>query len=74
VRGKDAAASAQKTLEGIADDLPPALQHDLEVVADAFGDIASKGLVRGAPSLTTHDFLEANKNILGFLRRDCLPG
>jgi hypothetical protein len=74
LQGKDAAASAEKTLEGIRDDFPSALQADLQVVADAFGDIASKGVVSGARSLTTHEFLEANKNILGYLRHDCLPG
>jgi hypothetical protein len=74
LRGKDAAKSAEKTLEGIRGDLPNALQADLQVVADAFGDIASKGVVRGAPSLATHEFLEANGNILGYLRHDCLPG
>jgi hypothetical protein len=74
LRGKDAAESAENTLEDIRNDLPSGLQADLQVVADAFGDIASKGVVRGAASLTTHEFLEANGNILGYLRHDCLPG
>jgi hypothetical protein len=74
LRGKDAAKRAQETLDGIKDDFPAALQSDLEVVAEAFGTIAAKGIVSGAKALVTNEFLEANKHILGYLRDDCLPG
>ena len=74
VKGKDAAASAEKTLEGLAAKLPADLQGDLAVVAHAFGQIAAKGVVDGASSLTSSDFVTANEHILGYLRDDCLPG
>jgi hypothetical protein len=74
LRGKNAAKHAQETLDGIKDDFPAALQSDLKVVADAFGSIAANGIVDGAKALTTHEFLEANKHLLGYLRHDCLPG
>jgi hypothetical protein len=74
LQGEDAAANARKTLEGLADELPEDLQDDLAVVADAFGQIADEGVVRGASALTTSAFREANENILGYLRDDCLPG
>jgi hypothetical protein len=74
LQGEDAAANAQETLEDLADDFPDALQDDLSVVADAFGAIAEQGVVDGASELTTSEFREANENILGYLRDDCLPG
>jgi hypothetical protein len=74
LKGKDAAASAEKTLKDLEGKLPADLRDDLEVVANAFGAIAEKGVVLGAKELTSGDFLEANKNILGYLRTDCLPG
>ena len=40
LKGKDAAAAAQKTLDGLKSKLPDDLQDDLTVVADAFGTIA----------------------------------
>jgi len=73
-KGKDAAASAEKTLDDLAAKLPANLQDDLAVVADAFGQIASKGVVEGASALTTSEFVKANEHILGYLRDDCLPG
>jgi hypothetical protein len=73
-KGKDAAASAQKTLDDLAAKLPADLQDDLAVVADAFGQIAAKGVVDGASALTTSEFVKANEHILGYLRDDCLPG
>ena len=73
-KGKDAAASAEKTLDDLATKLPADLQDDLAVVADAFGQIASKGVVDGASALTTSEFVKANEHILGYLRDDCLPG
>jgi predicted small lipoprotein YifL len=73
-QGQDAAKSAQDTLEGIKDDLPEDLQDDLQVVADAFGALADDGIVQGAQELTTSEFRDANENILGYLREDCLPG
>jgi hypothetical protein len=74
IQGEDAAANARDTLEGLADELPEDLQDDLTVVADAFGTIADEGVVQGASALTTSEFREANENILGYLRDDCLPG
>jgi hypothetical protein len=74
IQGEDAAVNAQETLEGLADELPEDLQDDLTVVADAFGTIAAEGVVAGASALTTSEFREANENILGYLRDDCLPG
>jgi hypothetical protein len=74
IQGEDAAAKARDTLEGLADELPEDLQDDLTVVADAFGTIAEEGVVQGAAALTTSEFREANENILGYLRDDCLPG
>jgi hypothetical protein len=74
IQGEDAAANARETLEGLADELPADLQDDLTVVADAFGTIADEGVVQGASALTTSEFREANENILGYLRDDCLPG
>jgi hypothetical protein len=74
VKGKDAAASAGKTLADLAAKLPADLQGDLAVVADAFGQIAAKGVVDGASALTSSEFVKANEHILGYLRDDCLPG
>jgi hypothetical protein len=74
IQGEDAAANARETLEGLADELPADLQDDLTVVGDAFGTIAEEGVVQGASALTTSEFREANENILGYLRDDCLPG
>ena len=74
VKGKDAAASAQKALDDLATKLPADLQGDLAVVADAFGQIAAKGVVDGASALTSSEFVKANEHILGYLRDDCLPG
>jgi hypothetical protein len=74
VKGKDAAASAEKTLDDLATKLPADLQADLAVVADAFGQIAAKGVVDGASALTSSEFVKANEHILGYLRDDCLPG
>ena len=74
VKGKDAAASAGKTLDDLATKLPADLQGDLAVVADAFGQIAAKGVVDGASALTSSEFVKANEHILGYLRDDCLPG
>ena len=74
VKGEDAAASAEKTLDDLATKLPAALQADLAVVADAFGQIAAKGVVDGASALTSSEFVKANEHILGYLRDDCLPG
>jgi hypothetical protein len=74
VKGKDAAASAQKALDDLATKLPADLQGDLAVVADAFGQIAAKGVVDGASALTSSEFVTANEHILGYLRDDCLPG
>lgn len=74
VKGKDAAASAEKTLDDLASKLPADLQGDLAVVADAFGQIAEKGVVDGASALTSSEFVKANEHILGYLRDDCLPG
>ena len=74
VKGKDAAASAEKTLADLAPKLPADLQDDLAVVGDAFGQIAAKGVVDGASALTASDFVTANEHILGYLRDDCLPG
>jgi hypothetical protein len=74
IQGEDAAANAQETLEGLADELPEDLQDDLTVIADAFGTIADEGVVQGASALITSKFREANENILGYLRDDCLPG
>ena len=46
-----------------------------QVVADAFGAHRLEGRrARARDALTTHEFMEANKNILGYLRHDCLPG
>jgi hypothetical protein len=73
-KGKDAAASAQKILDDLAAKLPADLQGDLAVVADAFGQIAAKGVVDGASALTSSEFVTANEHILGYLRDDCLPG
>ena len=61
-------------MEGLADELPDDLQDDLAVVADAFGAIAEQGVVEGGRELATSEFREANENILGYLRDDCLPG
>jgi hypothetical protein len=74
VKGQDAAASAQKTLNGIKSELPTSLQNDLAVVANAFGAIAEQGVANGLQALTTTEFKTANENILRFLRNDCLPG
>jgi len=74
VRGKEAAASAQKTLNGIKKKLPPQLQADLTVVANGFGAIASQGVTAGRKALTAPAFKKANQNILSYLRDDCLPG
>jgi hypothetical protein len=74
VKGKDAAASAEKTLDDLATKLPADLKGDLAVVADAFGQIAAKGVVDGASALTSTEFVTANEHILGYLRDDCLPG
>jgi hypothetical protein len=74
LKGRDAAASAEQTLAGIANELPADLQGDLAVVADAFGQIASKGVIDGASALTSSAFVTANRHILGYLRDDCLPG
>jgi hypothetical protein len=74
IQGADAAANARDTLEGLADELPEDLQDDLTVVAEAFGAIADEGVVQGASALATTEFREANENILGYLRDDCLPG
>ena len=74
VKGKDAAASARDTLNGLKSKLPSDLQGDLTVVADAFGNIAENGVVAGSSALTSSAFVEANKNILGYLQDDCLPG
>jgi hypothetical protein len=74
VKGKGAAASAEKTLADLAAKLPSDLQGDLAVVADAFGQIAAKGVVDGASALTSSKFAKANEHILGYLRDDCLPG
>jgi hypothetical protein len=74
IQGEDAATNAQETLEGLADELPDDLQDDLAVVADAFGAIAEQGVVEGGRELATSEFREANENILGYLRDDCLPG
>jgi hypothetical protein len=74
LKGKDAAAAAEKTLKGLEGKLPADLRDDLEVVANAFGAVAEKGVVLGARELTSSAFVEANKNILGYLRTDCLPG
>ena len=73
-RAQDAPAAAQETLDGLSSDLPQDLQDDLAVVGEAFGAIAEDGVVRGASALTTSAFIEANENILGYLRNDCLPG
>jgi hypothetical protein len=74
LKGKDAAASARDTLNGLKSKLPSDLQGDLTVVADAFGNIAENGVVSGSAALTSSEFVEANKNILSYLRDDCLPG
>jgi hypothetical protein len=74
LKGKDAAASARDTLNGLKSKLPSELQGDLTVVADAFGNIAENGVVEGSSALTSSDFVEANKSILTYLRDDCLPG
>jgi hypothetical protein len=74
IQGEDAAANARETLQGLADELPEDLQDDLAVVADAFGAIAEQGVVEGGSELATSEFREANENILGYLRDDCLPG
>ena len=74
LKGKDAATSAEKTLDDLATKLPADLQADLAVVADAFGQIAAKGVVDGASALTSSEFVKANEHILGYLRDDCLPG
>ena len=74
MKGKDAAASAKKTLDDLAAKLPADLQGDLAVVADAFGQIAANGVVDGASALTSSEFVKANEHILGYLRDDCLPG
>jgi hypothetical protein len=74
VKGKGAAASAEKTLADVAAKLPADLQGDLAVVGDAFGQIAAKGVVDGASALTSSKFVKANEHILGYLRHDCLPG
>jgi hypothetical protein len=73
-KGKDAAASAEKTLADVAAKLPADLQADLAVVGDAFGQIAAKGVVDGASALTSSRFVKANQHILDYLRHDCLPG
>ena len=44
------------------------------MVADAFGQIAAKGVVDGASALTSSRFVKANQHILDYLRHDCLPG
>jgi hypothetical protein len=74
LKGKEAAASAEKTLDALAAELPADLQDDLAVVADAFGQIAAKGVVEGASALTSSEFVKANEHLLGYLRDDCLPG
>jgi hypothetical protein len=74
LKGKDAAASARDTLNGLKSKLPSDLQGDLTVVGDAFGNIAENGVVSGSAALTSSEFVEANKNILSYLRDDCLPG
>jgi len=74
VKGQDAAASAQKTLNGIKSELPASLQNDLSVVAKAFGTIAAQGVANGLKALTTDEFKTANENILRYLRNNCLPG
>ena len=74
VRGKEAAASARETLDGIKAKLPAELQSDLATVAEAFGAIASEGITDGRKALTTQKFKDANANILSYLRDDCLPG
>ena len=52
VKGKDAAASAEKTLADLAPKLPADLQDDLAVVGDAFGQIAAQG--RGRRRVRAH--------------------
>ena len=74
VKGEDAAAAAEKTLNGLKSKLPSDLQDDLAVVADAFGAIADKGVVDGSAALRSSAFVEASENIVGYLRDDCLPG
>ncbi len=73
-KGQNAAASAEKTLDGIKTKLPADLQSDLAVVADAFGEIADKGVAEGVKALRTSEFKQANEDILHYLRDDCLPG
>ena len=75
VKGKEAAASAPRPLEDIAAKLPErAARRSGGRRPTRSGSWRTRVWSTGATALTTTEFVEANKSILGYLREDCLPG
>lgn len=69
--GEDGARDAQKKAEELKDQLPDGLHEDIDVVADAIGEVAEEGLLSGSAALETPEYQEADRAITDHLQEEC---
>ncbi len=69
--GEDGARDAQKTAEALKDELPSDLHDDIDVIADAIGQIAEEGLLNGSDAFETPEYKEADAAVTKYLQEEC---
>lgn len=69
--GADGAKDAQAKAKEMKSQLPDDLHDDIDVVADAIGEVADKGIVNGSDALSTSEYEDANTAITDYLTKEC---
>jgi hypothetical protein len=69
--GEEAAKEALSQLDELKTELPSDLEDDLDVIAEAYGEVADKGIIDGADALDSDEFNEADANIQAWLEETC---
>jgi hypothetical protein len=69
--GEDPDSMANTALDQLRSSLPEDLRDDLQVVADAYRQVAEQGIGAGVDALASPEFDRANSAITQYLARNC---
>ncbi len=72
--GEDGAAKAQKTAEELKGQLPSELHDDIDVIADAIGQVATKGVINGSDALNSPEYNDADAALTKYFEQECGAG
>lgn len=69
--GADGAEEAQRKADELKSVLPEDLHDDIDVIADAIGEVAEQGIVDGSEALSSPEYQAADQAINDYLAEQC---